>query len=275
MDTVIDSKTLFNTTGKASIKLSFDDRTNTLIVGTGSVVVSNFDSFSSNLLYLDILATGVETGEIFVRKICNQVLKSTVKKDNIDPLISYDGTYDIYAEINQVQTVYRAVITDVLNPMAVYYVSVTTPDGKYVTAHDGTLLKEAAPEKDYTFTFTDYGTYTIQYYAKDALGNVESGMRSNITVIDKEPPTLTIVDKTVVSAKFGSVIKLPSVAVTDNCDDKLEVTVILYNSYTGFRTLLTEDKFTITERGEYTVTFVCCDTSGNVTSQSFTVKVVV
>lgn len=275
MDTVLDSKVLFNTNGKASIKLSFDDRTDTVSIGSGSFVVPEFKSFSSNLIALDISATQVEESEIFIRKICNQVLKSTIKKDNIDPQVSYDGTYDIYSEIGKEQKVYRAVITDVLNPVIESYVSVTAPDGNFVTAKDGTLLDKVDADVDYAFIMSVYGTYTIQYYAKDTAGNVESSMRSNVTVIDKEPPVLEFDGKVPTSAQFGSVVKLPGIIATDNVDTELTTTVILYNSYTGFRKLLKENEFTITEIGEYQVTFVCYDTAGNACSKSFTVKVVV
>ncbi len=274
MNTVLSAKNLFDTTGKASINLSFDARSKVISLGSGTFNVVDFNGFTSGLLYLEIAINGVEQeGEVSVRKISNQVVRSNIKRDNIEPQISFNGSYELYAEINQTQKVYSAVITDVLNPITESYVSVTAPDGSFVTATNGTLLNKADAGVDYEFIFSNYGTYKVKYYAKDADGNSETGVTNNITVVDKEPPEVNVDGKIPTSVKFGSVVKIPKVVATDNIDEELTVNVVIYNTYTGFRTLLKEDEFTVKYVGDYVVTFVCYDAAGNVSSKSFTIKV--
>lgn len=270
----LEVKSLFDTTGKAAIKLSYDERVNKISIGGQSVVVEGFKGFYGNLIYLDVALAGVEgEAEVAIRKICNQVLKTSMKKDTIAPIVSYNGEYEIYADINTELKVYRAVVTDVLNPIVEYYLTVITPNG-YAVASDGTVLNKVSSDRDYTVTLDKLGTYIVEYYAKDAAGKTASGTKSNINVIDKESPTITIVGEIPKTAKVGDKITVPTVTLTDNVDTELEVVVIIYNSYSGLRKVLKESEFEVTiPSSKYIISYICMDKAGNVARVSFTVEV--
>ena len=77
----------------------------------------------------------------------------------------------------------------------------------------------------------------------------------------------------VLTAKVGDKISIPKVTVTDNLSTDLEVKVFVFNPDNGLRTLLTEDKFTVTVVGKYEISFMCIDDAGNLAFESFYINV--
>ena len=159
-------QTLFDTTNRTSTSVSFDARNGVITVSGSKFTIENFIPFTSDIAVLQLAVKDVfgET-EFSVRKICNQVLKSTTRKDNID--LSYNGNYGIYMEKGSVLTVYRAVVCDVLSPIKANYVSVYNPDGSVAMATDGTLLNKVSSDRDYEVVLSEYGTYVVDYYVVD------------------------------------------------------------------------------------------------------------
>ncbi len=275
-DVSIDATSLFGMTSNSSMRISFNGRTNDLSIGDTNLTLDSSLRFSENLLKMKISMEGV-TGEseFFVKKICNQVLKSSIRKDVMAPTASYNGKYDIYYSKNTMLKVYKLVAVDVLNPISECFVSVKTPEGNFAVAVDGTTLNKVSASVDYQVELAEYGSYKIEYSVKDSAGQKVSGMTTSIEIIDKEPPVITIDDDLLQTAKVGDEIDLPDISVTDNLDSQLKVTVILWNSYDCLRTVLAEDvtEITFTKVATYYLSFVCYDSAGNVATKTISVKV--
>ena len=271
-----DSSNLFDNMGKTSAAISFNGRNNILRIGSSDIVLDNALCFSENLLKMTISMEGINgESEFVVRKICNQVLKSSIRKDVMAPSATYNGKYDVYYSKDDVLTVYKIVAADVLNPISECLVSVKTPSGDYAVALDETVLNKVSADRDYQVNLTSYGTYKVEYSVKDTSGQKATGKSMSFEVIDKEPPVLTILDELPSTAKIGEEIELPDVSATDNVDKELKITVILWNSYDCLRSVLAEDvtKITLTKVATYYLSFVCYDAAGNVATKTVSIKV--
>lgn len=265
---------LFDTTGKSSVRLALDARTGILSIGSATYPLDGFADFSGSLLSLRFVLTDIKgDAEFSVRKIGNQVIKSTIKKDTISPVVLYNGSYDIYKNAGEILTVYKAVISDVLTPIVESYVSVKTPDGGFAVAKDGTVMNKAPSDKDYQIELSAYGSYRVDYYAKDGAGQKASGTTSTLQVIDKIPPVIVVDGGTPKTAKIGDKIQIPSYTITDNKDSEFTVTVILMNSFEGLRKVWKEKEFVVNEEGTYIITILCYDKAGNMASATVKVKV--
>ncbi len=263
---------LFDGTGKNFVSVGFDSRQKLVSISGSTYQLDEELAFSGNLvLFSASLRNATGEAGFSIKKICNQVWKSTVKKDNMEPIISYNGNYDRYLGINTEIEIFSAVFSDVLNPLNEHYVSVKGSNG-YLTSLDGIKLEKVDATRSYKVLLDAYGEYDVEYYTKDNAGKEKTDL-IKINVIDKEAPTITLKGNSVVQAKLGDVIKLPAVNVDDNVDKDLTVSVILYTCDTGFRKVLTDTKFRVTELSDYIVMFICYDSAGNMGMESFTVKV--
>lgn len=270
----INDDSLFDTTGKNSVHLELDMRTGILVVGVDAYRLENFADFFGSLLSLRFGFTDITgASEFSIRKIGNQVIKSTIKKDTSSPIVIYNGNYDVYKNLGETLTIYRAVISDVLMPIVDSYVSVKGPDGSFAVAKDGTVMNKVCCDKDYFIDLNMYGSYMIDYYAEDGAGQTAIGTATTLQVIDRVPPVITVENSTPKSAKIGDTVKIPAYVITDNVDTEFNVTVILTNSYEGLKKIWKDNEFVVNEKGTYTITILCYDKAGNMASATLTVKV--
>ena len=269
----ISQEALFDTTGRSSASVAFDARSGKLTASGASYVIKDFVPFTEDIVALTLNVQGVVGEARFsVRKICNQVLWSTTRKDGIDPILSYNGTYGIYMEKDSVLTIFRAVVCDVLSPLKENYVSVYNPDGSIATATDGTALDKVPSNRDYQVLLSKYGTYVVDYYVIDDTGN-NPPFKSNIQVADNQPPVIKVKDNFPKTANVGDVIRIPDYQVTDDVDKDLTVTVVLYNDFDGLRRIWTDKYFVINEVADYSITYISYDTAGNAASVTVTIHV--
>ncbi|MBQ9734318.1 MAG: hypothetical protein IJV95_00525 [Clostridia bacterium] len=269
----ISLEALFDTTGRTSASIAFDARTEKLIAGANAYTVDGFIPFTDDIAIFAVKMDGVTAeSEFSIRKICNQVLRSTPRTDNIDPMLSYNCTYGLYMEKNSVLTIFRAVVCDVLSPLKTNCLSVYNPDGSIATAIDGTKLDKVLSNKDYQITLNSYGTYVIDYTVIDDANNAPS-YKVNIQVVDNEPPVIRVKDTFPKTAKVGDVIRIPDYQVTDDVDKDLSVTIILYNDFDGLRRIWTDKYFVINEVADYSITYISYDTAGNAASVTVTIHV--
>lgn len=211
-----------------------------------------------------------------VTKIVNQSLRQNKNKDG-EPVAVYDvnapyilctpigGTFSEGDKI----TVAPIMATDVFDPNITCTVTVVGPDKQLVVSDDGVTLGNGVDiSRAYDVTLNKIGTYTITYYTEDYKGNDEEYMFT-VNVIDKQPPKLTV-DTGSVVAVIGTEVMVKSYTVTD---DGETVTVLITVTKPNQAIVSVEDKFKVTEKGTYVVTYYAYDKEGNFTLASYKVIV--
>ena len=261
---IVSSTNLFDTEGKYFCELAFDSRTGTVSVDGAEYVIDNYGGTTKNLIKFNVVANGVHGDAGFtIRKVVNQMIRSTIKADAIEPSIVYNGKYNVYENLGVKLTVFSAVASDVLSPLKNTYVKVVDDKGNVVNADDGTAMNMVSFDKEYVITLSSYGLYTIEYYAEDNLGNYTL-FSDTITVIDKVKPTIELKENLQKTAKVGDTITLPEITASDNLSTELTVQVYVLNPDNGLRTMLKGNSFVVSVAGVYQVSFMCVDDAGNV-----------
>ena len=160
-------------------------------------------------------------------------------------------------------TVYPATAFDLLSGAKSITVSVTM---------GGTdLYKDAPCDEAFTFKVSSYGTYSIIYTAKDALGYENSAFES-ITVADRVPPQMSFDGEVIEGAKAQKTYRLPSVTVTD---DYSSVSVYVYAiAPNAEMQRIIDYKFKPTQTGKYKIIYMAVDGAGASSIETFDIWVV-
>jgi uncharacterized repeat protein (TIGR02543 family) len=138
-------------------------------------------------------------------------------------------------------------------------IEVKAPNGEFVSVASG-----------YELLFNQSGEYVIRYTATDAAGWTDTIIRK-IVVIEKACPVVTIQGETITFGLVGETIALANATAIDADGNTLtvSVTVLLNNNEVE----LTDNAFTPTEAGQYTVIFVAEDETGLFGSYEYVVTV--
>ena len=196
--------------------------------------------------------------------------------DGIAPTVRVEGDYGGDKTIGSQIVVGKATAFDVLDAMTTLGVSVTAPDGSFVTSDDGVLLENAACDREYTFTAEQYGTYAVYYRAFDTLGGNMGQFSYNYVVCDDTAPEIKFKSDAPTTGKVGTAFVLPDFDVTDDTTAPENITV--YKSVIAPNLDSTYLKGNVNAyvpryAGKYTVVITATDERGNACVQSFTVNV--
>lgn len=257
------SESIFNTDGGDYANVSFDQRSGILFFGSNKYKIEDFSGFTGGLLRLEICLEEVCGPAGFsIRRISKQVMISIVTEDEIGPLLSYNGTYSVYSSLNSVCTVFSAVCSDLLSTVDLCYVSVKDTNNNIMTSTDGIYLEKVSCDREYKIKLTEYGKYSIEYYAIDSNGNTSNPTGQKINVIDDVPPVINISNlKTRLSV--GSSIDLSLVSATDNLDMDVQVFAFISSTKNESKQAIDLKKYKFSKEGEYVFTFIAFDTVGN------------
>ncbi len=282
--------------------VSFDDSESPLnlalsdngctVMPTGSSVLSvkvtndlsgkEFNGFNESMAYLTVELeniTNYKQAGIDIFNLSGQPI-SGIYVDNIKPKISAVGQSGARPFGSQF-TIPSVYISDVLDPSVTIKMSVTAPDGSYVTALDGTILNEknAKYYTDYTINLDQYGSYSVNYTVTDISGN-KLPFTYVITSSDMTPPEIILKDHST-EGKVGEAIYVADIEIVDNNDKNAENFVVYVSivtpqgqsfamlDKTGERT----NYFTAKTAGTYTVNYLVIDSSGNLTLESYEIIV--
>ncbi len=160
---------------------------------------------------------------------------------------------------------------DVLDPDVRFTMSVTTPDGQYVTASDGTVLSRSAnPSKAYTFVLDKIGSYTVLYECYDSMDN-KTVYSYVINVVDIEAPHIALGGHAT-EANVGDTVVVATADVTDNVTQEctLQIKVKLPN---GSFVTLAGNSFKAVAAGTYTVYYFAYDENFNTASVNYEINV--
>ncbi len=264
--------------------LEYSNKTNSIALPSGNVKILNcangdvFKGFTSNFVQmeielLDIKASETQNAGIRITKVNNQSFTG-LKNDIIEPEVTTRTLRGVMLIGNKVE-ILPMYAADVVDPYVQFTMQVTDPDGKVVTAMDGTRLDGCDTSVPYTIVLEKYGRYTVYYMATDSAGwSVEYSYVVNVG--ENVAPTITLTDK-VETGKLGETIKIAKAQVTDNVDKELSVSCYLKTPSGVFHNLIWEgieyNAFTAKEAGTYTVYYYAIDSVGNYTIESYDIVV--
>jgi len=289
VETVLENVSFDDSESPMNLALSNDGCT---VMPTGSSVLSikvtndlsgkEFNGFTGSMAYLTVELDGItnyKQAGIDIFNLSGQPI-SGIYVDNIKPKISAVGQSGARPFGGQfvIPSVY---ISDVLDPSVTIKMSVTAPDGSYVTALDGTVLNEknAKYYTDYTIKLDQYGSYSVNYTVTDISGN-KLPFTYVITSSDMTPPEVILKDHAT-EGKVGEAIYVADIEIVDNNDKNAEDFVVYVSVVTpqgqSFAMLDKSGEhtnyFTAKTAGTYTVNYLVIDSSGNLTLESYEIIV--
>ena len=194
--------------------------------------------------------------------------------DDFRPRIYTNGTIG-ECLLGDVVTLYPASYYDVLDPNLDATCAVYGPDGNPVVASDGTVLDEnCSTDREYTFTVTEYGVYSVEYVCRDSSRNKQE-YSYVFEVVDNIAPTVTFVSPKT-SASVGSTVTVAKTEITDNLDPAENITVKYFvKAPQSF--IITEidasGTFKAESRGVYTAFCYAFDSMRNTTIVSYDIEV--
>lgn len=244
----------------------------TLMIGS-TAVACDFGFTTDKVLFGIEFEDITVAGKFNVYSVCNQTLGYYVTSDNIKPLISVKHP-DRAASVGDVIRLEIPEYADVLSPSGVEKCVLSVyKDGKLVSDSNGEQLKNVDPRGGYSFVISEYGSYLILYRYTDGSGKSEDD-RFEISVTDIVAPEITLngYDGKAVSVGVNKEVSPISYSISDNVSarENIKTTVIVYNEK-GVVVRVSNDKFTLTAAGKYTVCIYCSDEAGNTAFASYEV----
>ncbi len=233
---------------------------------THTVDGSEFDGFDSGEVYLSIEVLDIfgDCGFVF-KSIDNQGF-NYVPTDRVDPVLwvngSISGSYDIGAEI----IIPTAGAYDVLSPISPVTVTVTAPNGEKI-------LSKADASKESKLTMGQYGVYYVRYETTDASGRTKVVTMSAI-VRDIASSEILFNSPLPDTVRAGTQIKLNDYTVKDNKDiSEVTVQVSVFRP-DGTYSVVTDETIKLTDTGFYIFTYMALDGDNNITTYTFSVRVI-
>lgn len=216
-----------------------------------------FVPFTDGKAYLQIKAYGVSgTAQIAIKSFMGENFSGY--SDAGSPIVSVLGIESPSINYGEEYVLHSASIVDAVLPFVKCTISVTDPDGKYVTAADGTVLNEADISRDYVIVFEKYGDYTKTY----AFGNNSNTKR--YVVRDKISPELTISSEIKSKYQKGEEVTLVA-SISDNYSsaENCDIYVSVYKPNGQIETLKINEKYKFEQSGKYKLMFFAYDEGGN------------
>ncbi|MCQ2742043.1 MAG: hypothetical protein MJ239_01925 [Bacilli bacterium] len=267
-------KTALTMDGNNEFKLAFVDGVFSVNDNNvGGALVNEFKD--SDRVYLRI-DTDMKVGESFTIKSLNGFTFTSAVKDTTGPKIHLLGAYGGSYSINSVYHVCAATAFDVLFPNNKYFtVTVKDPKGNYVVDNNGVTLNEVSPSASYDFVLEQYGNYTVDYKAADAMNNA-SDFSYLVNVSDETRPEITLKSEPAKNAKVGDTLYLAEYEVKDNVtpSDKLTVWAYVINP-NGIRLYFENEKNSIVAKyaGVYEFHIMAIDEASNIGEVVYRVNV--
>ena len=263
-----ESESSLTGSGIRKFTIKYDYKTQTLVDVKGTVICEvtsyangrAFDGFSSGKAYVSLKIDGINgLSQIKLVNLCTQSF-SNMPKDRTKPNIFTPKTR-LFADINTVVTLKTLELFDVLDDELKLKLTVTSPTGKTVV--------DKYITDDYQITVDEYGKYQVKYTAYDSSGNYEDSYATQIEVVDRIAPTLSVASVPA-KVKKGETIKLPTPKANDNFDE--ECTTWIMVSHGNFRNeYVTDGKYKFNEVGTYYVKYKAVDSTGNYCIVTYTV----
>ena len=250
---------------------NFVVNTNTSIEITEDENGKAFNGFPSNKVYFTLEMNDVSEGaSIFLNEIGG--IRVSNDEDNIAPQIVTDGKVETNGFKDEIYTLKRVFVGDVLCPNSKATITVMSPSGAVVTSVDGVVLNKATADREYQITLSEYGSYRVIIESvEDSSWRYSNSKKTNyaITVIDGVKPTITFTEEFDKKIKVDDELVIPPFTVADNFStvDKIDVMIMVTNPK-GMPIYLNGEQKTIVCRyeGTYKIKILVVDEMGNLTT---------
>lgn len=262
----VDFKLQYNATSRSIIA---EENGDVIVAVKNTLLGETFDGFPSGKVYLRLQFVGV-TGEsaIKLNNISGQVITNNTK-DTGKPLIAILGEYDVQYKLNDTVQLLPAVVGDVIDPEVSFTLSVKGPDNQFIKDVNGLELNNVEV-KQYSIKLSSYGNYTVLYYAKDSAGKYIQ-LKKPLMVLDEVAPVITVSGTIKDTMKVGESLTIPNATATDNVDGT--VNVYVYVKDPNGKIKRATNTWEMTQKGNYVVQYVAIDEYGNMSVNSYEIKV--
>lgn len=263
--------TFYGTTAN-SLRIAYDSSLNAIKDDSGLVVAylkdyvnkEVFRGFGDQINFKLELGnvTGITTVRLY--EIGNQIM-SNVDDDYTMPSITLDGELVRQAKLNQTIVIPSARSYDVLDFETTASIRVVDPDGEVIyTSNTG---------EGTTITTSKYGTYYINYVAKDSKSN-QMTLSRPVNVLDEGIPTISINGEFPFEAEVNKKVVLPEMIVSDDKSTVENITTrIFIIDPEGVMELLSSNSFTPKLAGRYIVRYFAIDEAGNMSFVDYQMEV--
>lgn len=226
---------------------------------------TEFTGFPSKKIFVKFaLKNVIDAYSVQVVKLNSHSFAS--KSDGVDPSYYYEGVElnKIYAR-GDVITIPQFYVEDVVDIGPNLTVNVKDPQGNFVRSVDGVLLDGSQDlNRAYQVEITQYGVYKCWYAVSDYSGNGGRLRPVNYTVEDHVAPIVTL-SKARVEYKTNDKVKVAKVSVTDDLSATENCIVKIYvRSPKDDFFAVTNNEFTATQKGIYTIFYYVYDEMENV-----------
>ena len=238
---------------------------------------ADFTGFVSGLVKLNVqfIEAEKETASYTITSVNGQMIKNSTSDRFTARIVILATNYGGLGSYGSNVTLPAAMAMDVLDDDVEFKMSVLGPDGAPIAATDGTRLMNVDPTKCYEITLSAYGQYIVRYVATDSFSGIPQNFSYAINVIDETGPTITLNSTPKEEVQIGETIIVPNVTVTDNISTECKIIKSIITPKGSVFTLEGECNSIIASySGEYKVMILAIDEAGNMTSFTYTVKVV-
>ncbi len=228
-----------------------------------------FVGFPSGKVYMTVtLEDAAEGTKLDIQQLNNTVLTSG-GNDTYAPQISLVEA--IPAEIEYGTTIVTPdfVAVDVYDTSVSVLMTVTDQNGNVITDKNGVKLENVKAER-YEIEINYYGQMNIVYTVRDSAKSASLSQVS--TIPDTGAPKLSLSGAVVSSAKVGDTITLPTATATDDVSGACGVYVLVFDNLMQI-SVVSNNTFTVTEKGIWTVKYFTYDATGNMLIVSYDIVV--
>ncbi len=234
---------------------------------------AEFQGFTSDEAFLSIELLGAKgNSALNLIAINNQRFFSTVRDSGV-PQIYVDGSYSGMFVSGAQITLPTARAYDVLNHTGMATVTVTAPDGSFVTALDGTVLDAAPANKNYVIAPTAMGRYLVFYASTDEAGQYRS-VEKSMVIYDDVAPEVSLSTALPARVWAGTTIKIPEYTVKDNGDVSKVLVSVSVRDPKGMIHTVENGEFVASLPGDHVIMFYMVDENGAYNTQTFTITAV-
>lgn len=220
-----------------------------------------FDGFESGFAYFSLTVNGISgQSQLKLYEIAGQKI-TNVGIDNASPAIVMGTFTSVYnTDIGRELVIPKLDTFDLLSEIVTLSLTITAPSDKVYSVENMT--------EDYLFTPDEYGSYKIEYLAKDQANKIKT-LKGTINVLDRISPQITV--EKIGNVKVGDKVTFPKATVVDNNDALyFEWVSVQYDSYVK---VMAEDyTWEFKVAGTYIIEYGASDIDGNYTVYKYEIK---
>ncbi len=265
-----------------------------LFIGSFTLQTTDFERFTSKCVYVEVSFINAKTFAAYKLQQLNGQTFNELQLDAILPKIYVNGDYGGNYTIGTTVSLPTAEAYDVLDPNLSFSLTVNAPDGTVVSDVNGVSLRDVDPAMVYTFTFKQYGQYSVTYTAQDSTYNTATFSYA-FNIVEDIAPEIVLTSSYVTTAKVGDTVVMPSFEVSDNFSEAVlkypdgdpvvsgtykpseaELFVVRSVSAPNGRVYYfwgKSNSIKVESAGTYTFRIQACDKAGNVATFVYTVEV--